>query len=165
MTITATLDEDGEETRELLVERGKTFSWSVDETGLTNGRVLLFVSLNNRGSFQQRAMSTADAAGKFVNDTAGLLYAKFKLEETAASLSGQAVVSLSVDPFVVAVIRDSEDKPIMEYADTHIKPLVPFDFSALAAYADDTAALAAGLAVGNAYVNSSTGTVQVVQSA
>lgn len=163
--ITATLDEDNEQTAVIAVARGRTLRWTVDATALANGECRLFVSRDGRGTFRALARVSADADGRVYNDTGSDLYAYFLLAETVDPLSGSAVVTLEAEPQVVVVIRDPEtDVELLELGDSFLRPLVPFDLTNVPEYADNAAALAAGADVGTAYV-SSTGAVRVVQAA
>jgi hypothetical protein len=163
--ITATLDAANEQSPVFRVPRTKTLLWNVDETSLADGEARLFVSRDGLGTFRTLASTVSDGEGRVYNDTSSDIYAFFVLVQTGAALSGSVVVSLEVESASLLVIRDPETgEPLLEFTDAHIKPLVPFDLSELPTYADNAAALAAGAAVGTAYVTAS-GVVTVVLEA
>jgi hypothetical protein len=166
MRIEATLDADGEESGVLRVPRTKTVSYTVDVTSLVNGEVRLLVSYNNRGSWDVVRRITADGSGQLVNDSAGVIYVKFVLVETEASLSGDADVTLALEPQTVVVLRDpSTNQPLIEYGDTLIKPIVGLDLSTVPEFTDNAAALAAGAAIGSVYADATGALFRVIEGA
>ncbi|MFO7306765.1 MAG: hypothetical protein C0P74_014740 [Gammaproteobacteria bacterium] len=166
MSIKATLDADGEESGVLRVPRTKTVSYTVDVTSLVNGEVHLLVSYNNRGSWDVVRRITADSSGQLVNDSAGVIYVKFALVETEASLSGDADVTLALEPQTVVVLRDpATNQPLIEYGDTLIKPIVGLDLSTVPEFTDNAAALAAGAAIGSVYADATGALFRVIEGA
>lgn len=163
MSIEATLDADGEESGVLRVPRTKTALYSVDVTSLTNAEVRLLVSYNNRGSWEIVKRITADTSDRIINDSAGVIYIKFALVELAESLSGDADVTLEVEPQTIVVLRDpSTNQPLIEYGDTLIKPIVGLDLTNVPEFADNEAALLAGAVIGSVYADATGALFRVI---
>lgn len=149
--LTATLDADGAQTSVFIVPTGKTLIWSIDETDLADGEVILFVSRDGRGTWQPVVRASADSDGRIPNTQASDIFAYFELRETGETLAGEAAVSLSLQPMATVTVRDTETgEPIVAYGAT-ITPYVPLDFSSVPIYADNAAALADGAALGTVY--------------